>query len=236
MATFHFSIKTGGRGTAAQHAAYIGRTGKYLQKLKQNDLGETGHGNMPDFAKDDPNKLWKGADEHERKNGSTYREFEVALPNELEKEQQAALVNDFIQTELSGKPYQFAIHRPNAALGSGRNDHAHIMVSDRKPDGIARDVGQHFSRYNPQQPELGGCKKLSGGKSPGQIRSEAQALRGSWADLVNKHLEQNGHPERVDHRSHRDRGLENAPGTHLGPLKAKRLKASRNDGKPNDGV
>ena len=31
--------------------------------------------------------------------------------------------------------------------------------------------------------------------------------RQAWADVTNRHLETTGHEERIDHRSHADRGL-----------------------------
>lgn len=31
--------------------------------------------------------------------------------------------------------------------------------------------------------------------------------RSAWADVANRHLERTGHEERIDHRSHAERGL-----------------------------
>lgn len=42
--------------------------------------------------------------------------------------------------------------------------------------------------------------------------SEEQLVlwRAAWADVTNRHLETAGHEERIDHRSHADRGLSRA--------------------------
>ena len=39
--------------------------------------------------------------------------------------------------------------------------------------------------------------------------SEEQLVlwRAAWADVTNRHLEQYGHEERIDHRSHAERGI-----------------------------
>ena len=48
--------------------------------------------------------------------------------------------------------------------------------------------------------------------------SEEQLVlwRAAWADVTNRHLERAGHKERIDHRSHADRGLSEQPTIHEG--------------------
>ena len=48
--------------------------------------------------------------------------------------------------------------------------------------------------------------------------SEEQLVlwRAAWADTVNRYLERSGHEERVDHRSHAERGLDEQPTIHEG--------------------
>ena len=48
--------------------------------------------------------------------------------------------------------------------------------------------------------------------------SEEQLVlwRQAWAEVTNRHLEQAGHTERIDHRSHAERGLEEQPTVHEG--------------------
>ena len=40
--------------------------------------------------------------------------------------------------------------------------------------------------------------------------------RAAWADVANRHLERTGHEERIDHRSHAERGLLDQPTVHEG--------------------
>ena len=40
--------------------------------------------------------------------------------------------------------------------------------------------------------------------------------RAAWADVANRHLERSGHEERIDHRSHAERGLLERPTVHEG--------------------
>jgi len=223
MASYHFSIKSGRRGKASSHAAYIAREGKHGRAEKKEDLIATEYGNLPDWANGSPSFFWKMADEHERKNGAAYRELEVALPAELTPEQHLALLQEFVQAEISGKPFQLAIHEPVAALGEVKQPHAHIMFSDRKTDGIKRSPSQHFKRYNPTNPEQGGCRKDSGGKEPVVLRTELVLRRENWAKLQNQVLEANGHTARVDHRSHRERGIQAQAERHLGHIGIKKM-------------
>lgn len=48
--------------------------------------------------------------------------------------------------------------------------------------------------------------------------SEEQLVlwRAAWADVTNRHLERAGHKERIDHRSHAERGLDEQPTIHEG--------------------
>ncbi len=216
MASYHLSIKSGKKGTAVEHANYIAREGKFRKGQKREDLLVLAHGNLPEWANNNPAVLWKMADKHERKNGAAYREFEMALPHELTLEQNLELFNDFIRHEVGNKPYQFAIHAPMASLGKVVQTHGHLMVSDRIPDDIIRLPEQHFRRYNSAHPELGGCKKDSGGKDRAAMREHAISIRSSFADYQNKYLAKYGHAARVDHRSNRDRGLTSEPEQHLG--------------------
>lgn len=223
MALFHLSLKSGKKGTAANHANYIARQGKHCKDESNSDLVTTAHGNLPEWADNDPIKFWRSSDCHERANGAAYREFVLALPNELSTEQHLKLVEKFIQSGIGDKPFQYAIHESSASIGEVRQPHAHVMFSDRVQDEFDRTPKQHFSRYNSQNPELGGCKKDSGGKCRSQVREDLIKQRESWASITNNALESNGHPARVDHRSHRDRGLVHPPEKHIGQYGVKTM-------------
>lgn len=221
MASYHCTVKVGGKGKAAAHAAYISREGKYSGRERYEDLEATGHGNLPKWAEHNPAHFWNAADAHERANGATYREIEVALPRELDPAQRRALVEAFIQGEIGDRhAYQWAIHTPKAALEKGEQPHAHIMYSERTRDGIERDPEVYFKRYNGKAPERGGCRKDSAG-----TEERLMATRQRWAEVQNAHLERHGQAERVDHRSLKEQGIERDPEKHLGGRGVRGLQA-----------
>jgi hypothetical protein len=101
MAISHLSVKVGLSGKAGPHASYIAREGKYADRLESGEkLEATEAGNMPAWAQANPQEFWQAADQNERANGTTYREFEIALPRELAAADRLALVREFIQQEL----------------------------------------------------------------------------------------------------------------------------------------
>ena len=218
MASYHLTVKSGAKGKGASHAAYISREDKYAKKEKYEDLENKQHGNMPSWAKDNPNLLWQAADNFERANGTSYREFEVALPRELTPDQRLELVNDFVKQEIGDRhAYQFAIHCPNAGIDGKEQPHAHIMFCERINDGIDRDPEHFFKRANSKNPERGGAKKASEPQTHTQRKEALVALRERWAEIQNKHLEKHGCADRVDHRSLKEQGIEREPEKHLGP-------------------
>ena len=214
MAHLHFGIKSGKRGTAADHIAYITRKGAYE---KRADLVDTGYGNLPAWSDNNPKTFFTTADKHERKNGSIYRSFTVSLPNTLSVEQNKALAGEISRTLADNKPYLFAVHDPLSALEGEKNPHVHLMVSDRAPDGIERAPEQTFRRYNPVHPEQGGRKKDSGGMNALELRDHVLMQRRLVAEVTNRALAELGHHERVDHRSLKAQGASVKPERHLGP-------------------
>jgi hypothetical protein len=135
MESLHFGIRSGKRGAATDHLNYITREGSYAAR---NDLVATGHGNMPSFAQEQPMLLWKASDRNERRNGSTFRSFTVALPNVLTTEQLTELAWQEARRLAGPKPFQFALHMPRSSLRDELHPHAHIVICDRVPDGIER--------------------------------------------------------------------------------------------------
>jgi MobA/MobL family len=219
MASYHCTVKAGAKGKASAHADYISRAGKYSEGDRYEDLEATTHGNMPEWSAHNPAHFWRASDTYERVNGTAYREIEVALPRVFTPSQRLDLIQEFIKQELGDKhAYQFAIHKPNAAIEDGEQPHAHIMFSERIRDGIDRDPAEYFKRYNAKTPGKGGCKKASGGKLAKERTAELVALRERWAEVQNKHLEKHGHNDRVDHRSLKDQGINREPEKHLGAL------------------
>ena len=212
MAIGRLSMKVGKAGKAGPHAAYIAREGQYANRLERGEkLEATEAGNMPAWAQSNPQAFWQAADAFERKNGTTYREMEIALPRELDADQRAALVREFVRQEIGDRhAYQWAIHTPTAADGQ-EQPHVHLMFSERQRDGIERDPEQYFKRYNAKAPEKGGARK-GYGPSAGQTLTKAERaaelkeLRGRWEAMCNAHLERAGVEQRIDMRSHAERG------------------------------
>jgi hypothetical protein len=212
MAIGRLCMKVGKAGQAAPHAAYIAREGAHANRLRHGEtLEATAAGNLPAWAQANPGEFWLAADAHERKGGTTYREMEIALPRELDVGQRVALVREFIAQELGERhAYQWAIHTPKAADGQAQ-PHAHVMFSERQHDGIERDPAQYFRRYNPKAPEKGGARKGFGPRAGQTLTvaeraAELKALRRRWEEVANRHLERAGRAERIDMRSHAERG------------------------------
>ena len=115
MAIARLSMKVGRGGQACPHAAYIAREGRYAHRLEQGEkLEAVEAGNMPAWAEDNPLLFWQAADAHERSNGTTYREMEIALPREMNVGQRIELVRAFVAQEIGEKhAYQWAIHTPS---------------------------------------------------------------------------------------------------------------------------
>lgn len=222
MAIARLHMKVGKTRNASSHACYIAREGKYKSRLEQGEkLEHTEYGNMPSWAKQDPNLFWQSSDYYERKNGTNYREMEIALPRELTTEQRKTLVNEFVQQEIGNKhAYQYAIHNPKS-LDGGEQPHVHLMFSERLNDGIDRDPEQYFKRYNPKHPEKGGARKHYGEVDPnlklGKERTEARAnelkrLRARWEQTCNKYLIQYGYKDNIiSMKSYQEQGINLLP-------------------------
>ena len=89
-----------------------------------------------------------------------------------------------------------AFHAPDKDSDQ-RNFHVHMMVTMRPlgngPEGFARTKDRSLNSNE----QLG-------------------VWREQWAHLANRHLERHGYEERIDHRSHKARGIDREPTIHLG--------------------
>jgi hypothetical protein len=218
MPSFHMNISTGPKGAAFEHAQYIAREGRFADEEKYGPVIASGQANFPEWAREDRNAFWSASDEFERSNGNTYREYELALPRELSREQQIALVERFAEQELgSTRVYQWAIHEPNASDGKPQ-PHVHLMFSDRQIDGIERGPERFFKRYNSKNPERGGAQKFSYGAGKEEAARTYEGIRERWATVQNLALENAGIEARVDHRSLAAQGIrDREPELHRGP-------------------
>lgn len=145
--------------------------------------------------------LWNEASAAEKRINSTLaREAELALPASVPAEAREAITRAFAQelVDRYGVAVTAAIHGPGQG-GDERNHHAHILFTTRSigPEGIGAKTRILDSRKTGPQ--------------------EVAYLRGFACELINAALEDAGSDERVDHRSYRDRGIEQEPTEHLGP-------------------
>lgn len=229
MASYHLTVKVGKRGTGGSHADYVQRAGSYKNYRSGEDLVHTEAANMPSWAEHDPSEFFRQSDLHERKNGSVYREFEIAIPREFSDKQRIEFVREFVTKEVGNKhPVVWALHNPTATISGGEQPHAHIMFSERTMDEIERAPEQFFRRANKATPENGGCLKsnaFSGGLKSEERRTAIVGLRERFANLQNQHLEKHGHDARVSHLSLSVQGIKRAPEKHLGPIESRDRKS-----------
>jgi len=212
MAIGRLSVGIGKKGKASPHSMYIAREDKYAKPDDDLEkLEATGIGNMPKWAEAEPNFFWQSSDNHERANGSSYREHVIALPRELTPYQRHELIKDWIEQEIGDKhAYQYAIHNPPAMDGK-EQPHCHLMFSERTIDGIKRDPEQYFKRYNSKNPEKGGAKKANTGMKHADRKADLLAQRERWEQLCNNHLEKAGSNATISMKSNKERGLDVTP-------------------------
>ncbi|MFD0085110.1 MobQ family relaxase, partial [Priestia megaterium] len=162
--------------------------------------------NAPEWMKD-RNRLWNEVEKVEkRKDSQLARELNIALPIELNQDQQKELIQSFAQNVFvqKGMVADIAIHRDDT-----NNPHAHIMLTMRNlnEDGFGkknRDWNADFA--NAKENNRGYVKNNEG----------CLSIREQWANYANKALEQAQIDERITHLSHEKRGLETLPMVHLG--------------------
>lgn len=221
MAIYHLNVSTGSKGggqSAAAKSDYIEREEKYAKG--KEEIAHIEHGNMPEFAQNNPREYWQAADKFERSNARLFRQIEFALPIELSLEQQIVLAHKFATT-ITGKeamPYTLAIHKgeydhQGKKTDTSENPHVHLIISERANDGITRDAEMWFKRANKQQPEKGGAAKSKSMES----RDWLMETRKLWATMANEALEHAGKTEKIDHRTLEAQGItDRLPQTHRG--------------------
>lgn len=160
------------------------RTGeihRYNSKKMSADLlhSEITHKDLT-LDKKDRAEIWNNAELAEnRKNSRTAREYVIALPKELSKEQNIALVRAFAK-ELTTKynnVADWAIH--NEKDGNG-NIHAHILTTTRQFDPKTRQLGDKTDL------ELDNGRLKKEGKKVTQ--EQIELIRKDWETIQNEHL------------------------------------------------
>lgn len=195
MANYYLNMSYGKVGKTIPHFEYITASGKYTGKEKE--LVEEIH-NMPDWV-NTPKEFWEMADKNERVNGRTYREVRISLPEELTKEENKELLNQFLKENFSNHYYSVVIHDKETQpefdfVKKHQNIHAHIMFCPRVIDDIDRpDPNKYFKKSNSKYPERGGAAKDSKWNEVETLLT----LRKDWELLQNKHLEKHNIEEKV---------------------------------------
>ena len=231
LTTKHISRSSGRSSTAAAAyraaaAIYDDRTGLTHDYSKRGGVIMSvafmlNDDNQPVYL--DPQTLWNKAEAAEkRKDGRTAREWIVAIPHELiptdeadqqdiKKNQGARAATKFAKllAERYGVAVDIAIHAPDAE-GDERNYHAHIMMTTRQVE----IVGDDFNLTDKTTLELSNAKRSTLGLE--RAKEDIKELRAEWANIANGALEANGIDERIDHRSHADRGIDAQPTIKLG--------------------
>ena len=213
----------------------------------------------------DREQLWNAVEAAEKtKDSRLAREIIVALPVELEPDEQIALTSAYISQQFAadGMCADVAIHDTD-----GHNPHAHILLTMRplnengtwqyktEKEYLCMKDGKErgFTAAEFKDAQLEGWEKqylcrvgrkrvymtLSAAAEHGYARadkhpkssrygrqnpitarwnSEDQLIswREAWADMANRAIEQAGLEERIDHRSHVVRGIDEQPTIHEG--------------------
>ena len=131
-------------------------------------------------------------------NAQLAREVEIALPVELSREEQTRLVREYCSSQFVSKGMiaDFNLHDTG-----GGNPHAHILLTMRPLDENGEKIRLPSGRYKTRKVDLVDWNN----------RENAEVWRRAWADLANEYLEKNNRPERIDHRSHAERGMDELP-------------------------
>ncbi len=217
MAIYHFSVKTVSRSdgrSAVAVAAY--RSATKLVCEKTGDVKDytrkkgVEHTQIfaPDFADKsllDRNTLWNQVEKSEnRKDAVVGREFEIAFPHELNKEQRQKMLAEICTriVEKHSVIVDACIHAPHKnADEDNKNYHAHILFSPRSID-----------------PDFGFFAKKKYRDFNKECSSETVNFwREEFAEITNRHLEDAGVESRVDHRSYVEQGNGLTPTLHEGP-------------------
>lgn len=173
----------------------------------------------PEFA--DRSTLWNSVEEIEKSSTAQLaREIEVALPVELSRAEQFALVRSFVQDNFvsAGMCADFAIHDK----GTG-NPHAHILLTIRpiKENGEWGAKCHKVYDLDSQGQRIpdgkGGWKNHREDTTDWNRLENAEKWRAVWAAYTNQALEAAGRPERIDHRSYKRQGVDEIPTVHMRP-------------------
>ena len=156
-------------------------------------------------------QLWNRVIAEERQiNGQQARDFVIALPIELSKSENIALMRDFVERELTSKGMivDWVYHDQPG------NPHVHLMHTLRPA------VEEGFGKKKiPILDQSGQPLRVNGKivyKNFTGYKDELKVLRSAWGETANRHLALAGFETRIDMRSFAERGIDMTPTSHLG--------------------
>ena len=172
----------------------------------------------PSFS--DRSTLWNSVELYEKAgNAQLAREIDAALPIELSREEQIRLVREYCSSQFvsRGMCVDYAIHDTDSG-----NPHCHIMLTMRPLDERGAWAAKSKKEYDLD--ENGERIRLPSGRykthkvdlTGWNSQENALVWRKAWADISNDYLERAGSPERIDHRSNAERGIDELPTVHMG--------------------
>lgn len=205
------NIKRGEGASSVGKSAYNSRsrledirTGKIYDNSRKKDLGFSeiiAPECAPNWVKD-RQQLWAENElANKRRDARVAKEILVALPRELDTNEQLHLVRKFVTENLTplGVVADVNAHELDPSLLPSHerdrwNPHCHILISTQHIE--SGSFGKKITQLNQKDFVL-------------QIRK-------AWAEATNSALEAAGIEKRVDHRSYRVRGINRIPQIHLG--------------------
>ena len=221
MAIYHLNYKHISRGknqSACAAAAYRSATQIYDQRLGKTHNYENKKGvdykeilapsYAPQWVNNRP-QLWNEVEKKDtRINARPASELDIALPIELNPDQQIKLIKHFAQTTLvsRGLIVDLACHDLNR-----HNPHAHLLFTTRK------------------------INEQGLGEKDRDIKTKdfLNHLRKTWEEQANEALSQAKTSEQIDHRSLEAQGINRIPQIHLGPnvcqMEARGIETDRGD-------
>ena len=175
--------------------------------------------NAPKWASN-REKLWNEVNRIEKNyNAQFAREFNIALPVELNNEQQENLTLDFCQTAFvdRGMVADISIHRDDED-----NPHFHVMLTVRpfNEDGSWGIKAKRQYKFDEQGNHIldkyGKKDFYKVNTTDWNNKDVFNSWRKLWADKANQYLNENGINETISHLSNEDRGIEEMPTIHEG--------------------
>jgi Ti-type conjugative transfer relaxase TraA len=165
--------------------------------------------------------LWNAVDAFEtRADAQLARELIIALPEELTRAENIALVREFVRDNFAtiGMVADWVFHDKHG------NPHIHLMTALRplteegfgpKKVPVLSEDGEPLRVATPDRPNGKIVYKLWAGD-----KETMKAWKIAWAETANRYLALAGHEIRLDGRSYAEQGIDGIAQKHLGPEKA----------------